>query len=82
MQLILDQLLENVETVEIEAEDEVETAEIEAEDGVDEVSFLYYGEHCNCSKQSKCRSKKCLCFLRGDKCSSDCHDLKTKCANN
>ena len=48
----------------------------------DEVSFMYYGDYCSCSKTAKCKSNKCLCFLRGDKCSDKCHaDLKNNCTN-
>ena len=71
MELILSQL--EVENNKLEDEDDDED---------DEVSFVYYGEHCNCTKNSMCKSKKCLCFLRGEKCSSKCHqDFKTKCTN-
>ena len=54
----------------------------DAENGEDEVSFMYYGENCSCSKNSMCKSSKCLCFLRGELCSTKCHvDLKNKCTN-
>ena len=73
-ELILKQLEESdIKTDDIECDiDEIE----------DEVSFIYYGENCTCSKNSMCKSSKCLCFLRGDKCAAKCHsDLKTKCTN-
>ena len=72
MQLILNLLMEGGDT----PEDEVESAE------TDEVSFMYYGDYCSCSKTAKCKSSKCLCFIRGEKCSSKCHaELKNNCAN-
>ena len=72
-ELILKELEESdIKTDDLECDDEVE----------DEVSFMYYGENCTCSKNSMCKSAKCLCFLRGEKCSAKCHsDLKTKCTN-
>ena len=49
----------------------------------DDVSHLYYGDHCNCGKTAKCQSTKCICFLRGVKCQSSCHGSSpTKCINN
>ena len=42
----------------------------------DEVSFIYYGDSCTCSKNSMCKSSKCLCFLRDEKCTSKCHNDK------
>ena len=64
-------------------EEEVETSSDEKEDDdEDEVSFIYYGENCKCSKNSMCKSSKCLCFLRSRKCTEECHgNLKTKCTN-
>ena len=50
-------------------------------DGKDEVSISYYGEHCSCSKTAKCKSSKCLCFLRDEKCSPECHNGKNNCTN-
>ena len=47
----------------------------------DEVSISYYGENCSCSKTAKCKSSKCLCFLRDEKCTPECHDGKTNCTN-
>ena len=73
MQLILNQL----EACEVLAEEDADTGENE-----DEVSFIYYGDNCTCSKNSMCKSSKCLCFLRGELCTSSCHSgLKTKCVN-
>ena len=72
MDLILKQLEEEV--VSSDHEDVEEEKE-------DEVSFFYYGESCNCSKNSMCKSSKCLCFLRSQKCTSACHDKNTKCSN-
>ena len=60
-ELILKELEESdIKTDDLECDDEVE----------DEVSFMYYGENCTCSKNSMCKSAKCLCFLRGEKCSA------------
>ena len=71
-ELILKQLEEN----------DVQNEDTDFVDDEDEVSFIYYGENCTCSKNSMCKSKKCLCFLRGEKCKPQCHnDLKTKCSN-
>ena len=56
--------------------------QVKSNKGEDEVSYVYYGGNCNCSKQSKCRTSKCLCFLRDKKCSPECHDTHgSKCAN-
>ena len=56
--------------------------QVKSNKGEDEVSYVYYGGNCNCSKQSKCRMSKCLCFLRDKKCSPECHDTHgSKCAN-
>ena len=60
-----------------------------AEDGSDdeykedEVSFIYYGDYCTCSKNSMCKGSNCLCFLRDEKCTGKCHNdkKKTKCIN-
>ena len=63
-------------------EKDVQKEDTDCADDEDEVSFIYYGENCTCSKNSMCKSKKCLCFLRGEKCKPQCHnDLKTKCSN-
>ena len=53
-----------------------------AEDGSDdeykeeEVSFIYYGDYCTCSKNSMCKGSNCLCFPRDKKCTSKCHNDK------
>ena len=47
----------------------------------DEVSISYYGENCSFSKTAKCKSSKCLCFLRDEKCTPEYHDGKTNCTN-
>ena len=47
----------------------------------DEVSLIYYGEKGNCSKNSTCKSSKCLCFLRNNLCSDLCHISISKCKN-
>lgn len=71
MQLILKQLLETRAT-----KIEEETTE------KDEVSFVYYGDQCSCSKTAKCKTSKCICYIRGVKCGPDCHGaLKTSCTN-
>ena len=73
MELILKQLLESVD------EDILENPENEESD---EVSFYFYGDCCSCTKQAKCRSSKCICFVSGRKCSTECHGgLKSNCAN-
>ena len=72
MALILKQLLEDEKCVE-EEENNCE---------VDEVTMLYYGDQCNCGKMAKCISSKCICFIRGVKCGSECHSsVKTNCTN-
>ena len=53
-ELILKQLEEN----------DVQKEDTDCADDEDEVSFIYYGENCTCSKNSMCKSKKCLCFLK------------------
>ena len=73
MELILRQLEESEYNHEDMADDE---------DVEDEVSFIYYGDNCSCSKNSMCKSAKCLCFLRGEKCTDMCHkETKNKCVN-
>ena len=48
----------------------------------DDVSHLYYGDHCSCGKTAKCQSAKCICFIRGVKCQPSCHGSShTKCTN-
>ena len=73
MELILKQMLEV-------AEKEQGQGEMQS-DGKDEISISYYGEHCSCSKKAKCKSSKCLCFLRDEKCSPECHNGKNNCTN-
>ena len=70
-QLILDVLQEDTEDVK------------ELDDDIDEVSAVYYGdETCNCSRSARCKSSKCICYLRGNKCTSACHsDSKSACTN-
>ena len=73
MELILRQLEESEYNHEDGSDDE---------DVDDEVSFIYYGDNCSCSKNSMCKSSKCLCFLRGEKCTDMCHkETKNKCVN-
>ena len=75
MQMILQQMMN-------QTSEKVEIAEKEQED--DEVSFVYYGDTCTCSKLAKCRSSKCLCYLRGNKCTPKCHNDSNgsgKCTN-
>ena len=43
-------------------------------DEIDEVSMMYYG--CNCTKNSMCRTNKCICYLRDNKCIESCHGTK------
>lgn len=72
MKLILQQLLDSVDA----------EVDVEIGDDQDEVSFMYYSEHCNCKVNAKCKSSKCICFLRSDKCTEKCHDqMQNKCAN-
>ena len=72
MELILHQLITGTAKEEEVVEEEMD----------DEVSFVYYGDFCTCSKASKCKSSKCLCYLRGNKCSPKCHDSSaSKCTN-
>ena len=74
MQLILDLLME--------WENGTKSEDVGESDENDEVSFIYYGENCSCSKTAQCKSSKCLCFLRREKCSSKCHsEMKNKCTN-
>ena len=73
MELILKQMMESPMEQEVEAEMEV---------GVDEVSIVYYGENCNCSKTAKCKLSKCLCYIRNEKCTAECHSgAATNCTN-
>ena len=70
MKLILSQLL-------VGCSEEVGEAECE-----DDTSHIYYDDRCSCGKTAKCKSSKCICFIRGVKCQSDCHgSYHTKCAN-
>ena len=56
--------------------------EIKEGDEKDEISFFYYGEDfCACSKNSMCKSNKCICFLRSSKCKAECHKTLSKCTN-
>ena len=55
----------------MEEEDKQEKIE-EDTDEEDDVSQMYYGENCTCSKNSMCKSSKCLCFLRTQKCTQEC----------
>ena len=72
MQLILKQLLDTVDSA------KTEVGECEP----DEVSVLFYGDHCSCGKTAKCKSSKCICFIRGVKCGSECYGfVKTSCTN-
>ena len=72
MKLILKQMLDTVGSTKTE-EDDCET---------DEVSCLFYGDQRSCGKTAKCKSSKCICFIRGVKCGSECHgSVKTNCAN-
>ena len=74
MQLILDLLTEGGDVAKSE--------DVGESDENDAVSFIYYGEGCSCSKTAKCKSSKCLCFLRREKCSSKCHsELRNNCTN-
>ena len=74
MKLILQQLL-------TKANEEVEKVEKEQED--DEVSFMYYGDAFTCYKMSKCKSSKCVCYLRGNNCNQECHNhSSSKSTNN
>ena len=50
----------------------VETPKSEEPDDDDEVTIMYYGDKCDCSKMAKCKSSKCICFIRGVKCGQDC----------
>ena len=70
MELILRQLEESKYNHEDGSDDE---------DVEDEVSFIYYGDNCSCSKNLMC---KCLCLLHGENCTDICHkETKNKCAN-
>ena len=53
------------------------------EDGEDEVSLYFYGNGCNCGKTAKCKSAKCICYVRETKCNVECHadQEKHNCAN-
>ena len=71
MKLILKQLIDSLGST---------IDEVECE--TDEVSCLFYGDNCSCGKTAKCRSSKCICFIRGVKCGSSCHSTtKTNCVN-
>ena len=54
----------------------------EANSDEDETTFVYYGESCTCSRNSMCKSRKCLCFIKGVKCNEKCHGTyESKCSN-
>ena len=56
--------------------------EVDENEGSDEVSMAYYGRGCECSRNAICKSNKCICFIRGEPCSNECHgEVKTKCKN-
>ena len=62
--------------------DDVQNIEDGEEEDEDEVSRVYYGSQCNCSENSQCRSKKCICYLRDERCGINCHlQTKLKCKN-
>ena len=73
MELILDQLTKS----------KSEPKECHEDLGDDEVSIIYYDDHCSCSKAAKCKSSKCICFIREQKCSIKCHisNAKNNCSN-
>ena len=55
---------------------EEEAKEDDNSEEKDEVSVIFYGEEaeeeekqCNCTKNSTCRTNKCICFLCQNKCS-------------
>ena len=48
----------------------------------DEVSVLFYGDTCDCSKRSTCCTKSCTCKRAGNLCSQMCHMVdKSSCKN-
>ena len=63
-----------------------EELEKEVEDGYaqeDEVSSYFYEDSCSCSKLAKCKSSKCICYVRGSLCNTKCHvgETKSNCTN-
>ena len=70
MKLILSQLLHS------------SSEKLDEEECEDEISHIYYDDRCSCGKNAKCKSSKCICFIRGVKCQPSCHaSSQTKCAN-
>ena len=79
MELILEQLTATMAKSETNVENKNEDED--KNENKDEVSFIYYEDHCSCSKAAKCKSNKCICFIRGQLCSKDCHSSKSNCCN-
>ena len=46
---------------------------IESVAEADEVTQVFYGETCDCSRKSTCKTTKCLCFKQNSKCNVFCH---------
>ena len=63
----------------VEAEQE---EDLEAGGNDDEVSVLFYGGTCQCSKRSTCSTKSCSCRKEEQKCNVMCHGgEKSMCKN-
>ena len=51
-------------------------------DDNDDVSLIFYGPTCECSKRSTCSTSTCLCKREGLKCNSLCHGgMRQGCKN-
>ena len=48
----------------------------------DEVSILFYGKPCSCSKKLSCKTNQCECFVLNTNCGVFCHNgQKPSCKN-
>ena len=62
--------------------DENQESKLASEINEDEVSVLYYGDTCECSKRSTCVTKFCSCRKTNKTCSPMCHGgHKGECKN-
>ena len=78
LEKILQELLLKVDNAKEEKEEYVPS-----ENEQDEVSIIFYGdeepsdlyedEPCSCSRNSKCQTKKCDCYLNSRLCVPKCH---------
>ena len=78
MEILLDQMRNTVSEV---LEKEVNRDEDDIQE--DEVSSYFYENSCSCKKLAKCKSSKCICYVRGSLCNIKCHvgEKKSSCTN-